>query len=260
MRLIDHLSIQVRKLENIAHPTFKDLGQRVFAEFGDLHDYLWKSPKFIEAERELELEKRQAYFPLNGDPEHDVQALRLRSLRQHLENEKLQSVFPAKVAASNLFILLSVYEFYCLLLAKEVEKMSSKKLADVRGSGLSRIHNYLSQCEIEVPSGLFHEQVRAAGLIRNILFHANGLLSFSRDKDEICRVVKSQSYVTADVRENYREMPPRQPLVQIRPGELGEELSISTVYPHVAAGFARGHLIDLCWSAGKVFPSAGNLK
>ena len=181
--------------------------------------------------------------------------LHLRFLRKQFEDRKINDVFPAKVAASNLFVLLSVYEFYCLLLAKEVEKLAPKKLAEIRGSGITRIHSYLSHCNIEVPSGLFYEQVGASILMRNILFHANGVLRLSREENEIRRVVRTQSYLPSDVRENFVEHPPEKPLVEIREGELGEELLISTGYPHVAAGFARGHLIDLCWRSSKIFRS-----
>ena len=62
MNPIDHLSIQISRLEDIGVPSFRALAHRAFAEFGDLGDFLWKSPGFIEAEREVEQEKQKNIF------------------------------------------------------------------------------------------------------------------------------------------------------------------------------------------------------
>jgi hypothetical protein len=48
---------------------FRDLGREAMDEFGDVGDYIWKLPRFIEQETAREKDKLEAYFPLTDDLE-----------------------------------------------------------------------------------------------------------------------------------------------------------------------------------------------
>jgi hypothetical protein len=57
------------------------LAHSAYSEFGDIADYVWKSPRLIEAETKLEIEKLKAYFPLSGSRDKDAQAIKFRKTR-----------------------------------------------------------------------------------------------------------------------------------------------------------------------------------
>jgi hypothetical protein len=45
----------------------KALISEVHTNFGDAGDYIWKAPRLLEAEYELERNKLDEYFPLRGN-------------------------------------------------------------------------------------------------------------------------------------------------------------------------------------------------
>jgi hypothetical protein len=224
------------------------LSLSAFDEFGDIADYIWKSPNLIESERKIELEKLNRYFPLTGDPEKDEKAKQLRRVRWRHEGRKLRGVFPYVMANGNLFTCISVFETYCLMLCKAIERRSGADLSRCKGSGVSKSFNFLSKTPIDLNQLAFREQVLIAILIRNCLFHANGILDWSRDESELRKVVARRSYLDTRSRSISSEV--QEPdEIAIMETKLGDCLVISNSYPHIVSSYLKYHLIDMCKNA-----------
>jgi hypothetical protein len=103
-------------------------------EFTNAADFVWKTPTFVELQKEIELQKSHEYFP-NDE--------RMRALRWRIESRKLKHVFPSLIASGNLFNILSLFEVYLLQLAFALEKFSQVRLCSASGQGTQRIFNYL---------------------------------------------------------------------------------------------------------------------
>jgi hypothetical protein len=167
----------------------RGLSKAAYIEFSDVLDFIWKTPKLIESETKLEIRKLQTKFPLNGDPEHDAMSEKLRRMRWVHEHHKLENVFPYLMATGNLFSSISIFETYCLMLCKVVERNGGLSLSECSGAGLARLFKFCSYAGIDLERAVFRQQVNVAIKIRNCLFHANGLLSWSRDETELRRTV-----------------------------------------------------------------------
>jgi hypothetical protein len=215
-----------------------------FEEFADLADYIWKSPNLIDSETKIELEKLDAYFPLKGDPKQDEMAERLRKMRWHHERRKLQHVFPYVMANGNLFTCISVFETYCLMVCKAIEKHAGLSFSEFRGSGISKCFNYMSSGKIDLARTAFRRQVQVAILVRNCLFHANGVLEWSRDEKELRRLIAAREYLS----DNLRVEPSHDELgqVAITASKLGSRLQISNGYAHDVCYYVQCHFVDLC--------------
>ena len=143
-------------------------------EFEGVSDYIWKDPRLIEHETELELQKLPLYFP--NDPQ-------IAALRWHRESEKLTRVFPYLIAAGNLFSVVSLFESYLLLLGGNLQNHSGIPLDSVKGQGATRLFNYFKKIIKLPPDAVpLYEQVQAAVKIRNCLAHASGMLAWSRER------------------------------------------------------------------------------
>jgi hypothetical protein len=213
-------------------------------EFADIADYIWKAPKFIESEIKIELKKLDAYFPLTGASENDDTVNLLRRMRWQHESRKLGTIFPYVMANGNLFTALSVFESYCLMLCKVLEKRSSILLSDFAGSGISRYFKFLSRLPIDLNQLAFRSEVRSAIVIRNCLFHANGMLEWSRDKDELLKIVGARTFLSKYTRSKTSEREAFD--VGIVNTDLGDQLQITNNYSHVVTNHLKFHFIDLC--------------
>jgi len=213
-------------------------------EFADIADYIWKSPRLIESETKIEIEKLKAYFPLTDDSENDETAKRLRRMRWEHEERKLHGVFPTVMANGNLFTCLSVFETYCLMLCKSIERRSNKLLSDCKGSGISKFFRFLSKVPIDLDQLAFRAEVRSAIMIRNCLFHASGMLEWSRDSEELRKIVAARAYLSEYTRARIsgREFTD----VEIVNGHLGEQLQVTNHYAHVVANYLKFHFTDMC--------------
>jgi hypothetical protein len=215
-----------------------------YEEFADIADYIWKCPNLIESETKIEIEKLKEYFPLKGDSEHDETARRFRKIRWQHEGRKLRGVFPYVMANGNLFTCISVFETHCLMLCKAIEKRSNIALFECKGLGISRCFNFLSKVPINLNRLSFRREVLSAILIRNCLFHASGILEWSRDKDELRRIVAKRTYWSDYTRSKISEQESLD--VSIVNTKLGDQLQITNEYSHVVSNYLKFQFIDLC--------------
>lgn len=158
---------------------------RAKQEFNDVGDYIWKIPRFVESEYQVELQKLSSYFPDEPD---------LAKIRWKLESRKLEATFPFMISSGNIFSLTSLFEVYMLMLAKEVDSVAKVELNKTRGQGINKVFSFLKTCNIELNKLILWPQIDAAIKIRNCLMHASGLLDWSRDEEELRRIVKSSVF------------------------------------------------------------------
>jgi len=214
-----------------------ELADAIRQEISDIGDYIWKTPRFIENEYEIEAKKLSAYFP--DDPE-------LAGLRWKRETRKLDRVFPFLNATSNLFSATSVFEVYLLRIAKEVENTSSVQLKSFRGNGIQRVFAMLKDIGVELHKIELWPQINAALTIRNCLMHASGLLDWSRDEKEIRRIIKSSNFLSKDHRQRRRNLDRECDEVVIYQFDLGDRIEISNEYAHLVCFYYRDFFVELC--------------
>ncbi len=213
------------------------LKKAAYLEFSDASDFIWKCPRLLKQEYKIEIRKLSTYFPDNP---------KLASLRWHFEGKKLRQLFPYLMATGNLFSATSLFETYLLLLAKQVEQLANVELKNTKGQGLQRIFNFLKGCGIQYNVIQLWPQVDAAIKIRNCLTHANGLLEWSRDREELCRIIKRGIFLSKDHRKKcinkngvYEE------LILVN-SDMGERIQPTNMYSWLANAYYRDYFMDLC--------------
>jgi hypothetical protein len=217
------------------------------SEFEDIADYVWKSPNLIKTETQLEIEKLRAYFPLTGSPNEDAEAIRLRKTRWFFEARRLGKVFPHVMCHGNFFTSLSVFEAYVLMLCREINKCKILSLDNYSGRGIGKYWKYLSDVPIDLKALAFHEQILAALAIRNCLLHANGVIAWLKNPDEVRQIVRERKY-WADYTRN-KVAPEDSRDVHIADGPLGEQLVISNDYAHAVLHYLSFFYVDLSKNA-----------
>jgi hypothetical protein len=235
---------------------FSRLAWNAYSEFEDVADYIWKAPRLIEHEFKLEVPKLAAYFPLTGNPEHDANSKKLRRVRWHLEGKKLNQVFPYLIATGNLFSSVALFETWNLILCKELEKMKKIKISESSGDGISRLRKFMSRAGIDFTKAPLRHQIDAIFKIRNCLFHASGLLAWSRQESELRTIVKNASYLANEVKSNKKNEKPLDEL-RIVKSPLGEQLQITNDFSHIATVYLRDHFVGLCKQAQFVCDEEG---
>lgn len=226
------------------------LRDRADRAFEHLTDYIWKTPRLIEAEEALEREKIESYFPLTErDEKANALNNRLRSLRAAQEIPKLRVSFPSFVASANLMLSASTFEHWCLALCKEIEAQGDAALTDVPGVGVHRLLKFLRRFDVDLDGSKFCKQAIAAIKIRNCLVHANGVVShMGRDRADLYRIVASHEYVSRRRFDgSERSWPPEEGHVRIVETGLGDQLVIDNEYSWVSScyfHFGFGDLLD----------------
>lgn len=229
-----------RLFPSLEVPEIERLRDQAYLEFTDVSDFIWKAPRLIDSERNLEARKLDAYFPHDG--EH-------RQRRKEIGQRKLDSVFPYMLATGNLFSLLSLFESYLLLLAEEIQKINSCQLSEVKGQGVSKLFTYFKACGILPGAQPLHEQVVAALKIRNCLMHASGMLSWSREASELRKIEKTMSFLSNEHRQRRKQIQDPQPLVTLIQSGLGDRIVVQIMYCHVLCGYLSQYFTSLCESA-----------
>lgn len=213
------------------------LARQSHCEFNDVGDYVWKSPKLIRHETDLELGKLKR-FPSNKRY--------LASLRWRGEAKKLEVLFPSLISVGNLFNAASLFERYLLLLASLLQDRSGKRIEPAKGQGLTKLFNYFKECGLPGGSVPLYEQVQAAARFRNCLVHAGGILAWSRDAKEIKRIQSNCSYLSPSDRKRSKQHASTLDKVTIADSELGECLKISNDYSFVVVFYFRDYFLALC--------------
>ena len=219
------------------------LRKRVYSEFSDAADYVWKSPRLLDHERQLERDKLDAYFP---DAHESTEASALRDLRWVLEKDKIDNVFPYLIAVGNFVSLVSLFETYCLRLSAETHAIEGTPLPRRLPSGLTGLFELMSARGVNPAALSLHEQVLAAIEIRNCLMHASGLLNWSRGEQRLRAICAQGTHLAPEHRENWRTSEYLRELLIIAPTPLGDRVMINNYYAHLVSGYFRDYVCDLC--------------
>ena len=229
---------------------YKALINEVHTSFSDAGDYIWKAPRLIEAEYELERKKLDEYFPLTGNAANDADAVRCRVWRWAFQELRLARAFPSLMANGNLFLAVSLYEFYFFKLVKLMESKDAYSLSACRGQGLSRFFDFLKNNEIDYKRVKHYDQAGAAVAIRNCLYHANGLLAWSREESRLRHMIQTVSYLPKETKQRQQKLGMPFDDVSIQKSELGDCLQIKNDYSFSACAYLRDHLVGMCVLAG----------
>ena len=227
----------------------RGLAARAYREFNDAADFVWKTPEFIEEQTRLELQKLRDYFPMTGDKDEDARRLEMRDYRWTHEERKLKRTFPYLLASGNLFTAISLFETYCLMLCKELEQATGIMIAGVTGNGLGRLREHMSLAGINSDLAPFKSEVSAAIRIRNCLFHASGILGWSREEAELRRIVSSASFLSPEHRSHRRNLEESADEVAIVSGPLGDRIQINNMYSFLVLYYLRDNFVGLYQSS-----------
>ncbi|MBS1159071.1 MAG: hypothetical protein H6R15_1490 [Proteobacteria bacterium] len=224
-----------------------ELAGRAQREFDDVSDFIWKAPRLIEHERELELSKLDSYF--SNHPE-------LQKRRWELESHKLDHTFPYLIAVGNLFSTVSLFESYLLLLAGELQPHVTIQLRDVKGQGVSRLFKFFRLVGMYPEQVPLHEQIQAAIKIRNCLTHASGMLAWSRENDDLRKIQSTGAYLSPEHRKMRRDRGRQFDEILVSDSVLGDRLVVDNLYCHVLCSYIHTYYSALCEVAKTVSASS----
>jgi hypothetical protein len=94
----------------------------------------------------------------------------------------------------NFFTGLSVFEAYVLMRCRAIEDCEILSLKNYGGRSIGKYWKYLSEVPIDLKALAFHEQVLAALALRNCLLHANGVLEWLKNPEEVRQIVRERKY------------------------------------------------------------------
>ncbi len=233
-------------LSSQLHLLLGELEWKAVTDFDDVSDYVYKSPRLLTHEKNLERRKLAVYFPEVGiDAE----------IRSHYESVKLNETFPRLIAMGNLFLVLSVFENYVFDLLKLLQDHNPvvPKLSLSRG-----VAEHLKATKAygaEPYEAKYYEQVLTAISIRNCLMHAKGLLASSRQADALRTRISHCKFLSSDLkkRRSEREGPSARSEVTIEGTGVGERLVVTNDYAHLACHYLGEYFCALC---GTLNPNA----
>jgi hypothetical protein len=234
---------------------FRDLGREAMDEFGDVGDYIWKLPRFIEQETAREKDKLEAYVPLTDDLEANKKVIYWRKQRWDHESKKLLQLFPNLIATGNLYSCLAIFEAYCLRLSRLIERRSNLLVKDAKGRGVSKIFSFFKSAGIHHFDLAFVHQVEAALMVRNCLIHAEGLLSWDKDEKSLRRIINKGVFLSPNHQARRKKLNDVPDEVIIVSDEIGERVKISNDYPFVVMTYARGYLLSALQEAHQIYAS-----
>lgn len=223
------------------------LAEQAEWEFSAIGDYVWKAPRLIDLEKEREKKKLECF------PEHMAEA---REFRRNFEFYRLENTFPYLIAMGNLFSVFSMFETYLMLLVGKVQERTSVSISGVSGNGVNRVFGYLRRLGIRPEESPIFEQISAAIKIRNCMHHANGMLDWSRDADELVRIQKAAIYLTREDRATRKEAGGEFDEVKIVNSVFGRRLAVKNDYCHLLTAYLRWYFIGLCSAAAEKLTEA----
>jgi len=220
----------------------KQLSRQAYFEFNSVADYVWKNPRFIENEINIEKEKLKLYFPDDK---------KMAKLRWRSESRSLTRVFPYLMAVGNLFSTASLFESYILLLGEALDRHDGIPINTVRGRGTARLFEHLKAHGLTPSSIPLSDQIQAGIKIRNCLVHAMGVLSRSQDAKELRRVVSSGTYLSREHREQRKKLGVISDEIIVAATPHGDRIQISNDYCYILVCYFRDYLVDVCSEGSK---------
>ena len=225
------------------------IASNVSWEFNQISDYIWKSPRLLDQETKLEIQKIAEYFPDDK---------KLAELRWQRESRKIDKVFPYLIALGNMFSVMSTFESYLLIISNELEKDTGVKVNSVSGSGINRLFSYFRCINIDIERIILFHQIDAAIKVRNCLSHANGILSWSRDETELRRIQRSGTYLSHEHRLRRKKMNGIYSEIIIVSSAFGDRIQIENKYAFILTSYLRDYLSGLCQSSTLLSSNADN--
>jgi hypothetical protein len=221
------------------HVLLGELEWSAFSELNDVSDYIYKSPKLLTHEKDLERRKLAAYFPQGG-----ITA----DIRNHYESVKLNETFPRLIAMGNLFLVLSVFENYVFNLLRILQDQNPTVPKPEMSRGVADHLKATKAYGAEPYDAKYYEQVLTAISIRNCLMHAKGLLAAFRQADALRTRISHCKFLSSDLRKrrSERERSSVRDEVTIEGTGLGEQLVITNDYAHLACSYMRDYFCALC--------------
>lgn len=230
--------------------TYQGRQVEVYHHFTNLADYIWKLPRLLDSEIEIEKGKLQEYFPLTGDPAEREAVMARRRWRFFHEFGKLLIEFPDFMGSSSFVMVLSRFEYFLLQICKDHEAATGISLAGFeRGKrGTERLLKFISAASPEVDPDEKLEQVRNAQTLRNCLVHANGVVTLSTEPAKIRNILKQKLYYPKGLRkEKDDDKFEHHPKLKSTP--LGERVVIPVLHAHWMCYAVREVLMSLCVEA-----------
>lgn len=213
------------------------LARRADREFGDLLDYIWKTPRFIESELKDEIEKLKNYTPQG------------RQLRAALELPKLIRSFPRFMGVSNMLMATSLFEHYLSELSTDIQKIYEFPLPR-RGTGSRGLLQSLRPACGDVEGLLEYHLIDAALLIRNTLIHNAGSLDRSRQSERLISIIEAQSYVRKPLDGRSRGEGENSPEIRIESYGVSRRIVVPNMYAWLVTAYYRDFFVRLCAAAG----------
>jgi hypothetical protein len=152
------------------------------------------------------------------------------------------------ITLGNLFLALSVFENYVLLLLKILQEQNATVPKHGSGQGIAALLKATKTYGAQPYDAKYYEQVDVAISIRNCLMHAKGLLAAFGKADILKTQVSQCKFLCSEIRKKCAESEysSSRNLVTIEDTELGDQLVITNEYSHRVCFYLREYFCALC--------------
>lgn len=227
--------------------TFSGIRAGIYQEMGDLADYIWKIPRFLEAEEQLEKDKLWQYYPKQSDPEKEKEAHFWRLLRAAHEFPKIDIKFPNYLGTSSLFLATSIYESFLYDICQEIEHRTGEQ---GYAGGITRMMQFLKAQGMNPTANQYYEQVDAAVALRNCLFHADGRLALSREATKIRHIAAKRTFIDKERRKKVYDGDHE----EVRIDPHSDRVRVNNYFAFRACGYYKRFLLGLteAWEVSAV--------
>lgn len=224
--------------------TFSGIRAVIHQEMADLADYIWKIPRFLETEEQIEKEKLWQYFPRQSDPEKEKETEFYRLLRLSHEFPKIDVKFPSYLGTSSLFLATSVYESFLYDICQEIEKRTGEQGYT---GGITRMMQFLKHQGMNPAANPYYEQTDAAVTLRNCLFHADGRLALSREAAKVRHIVTKRTFIEKERRNRIHDDDHE----EVRIDPHADRVRVNNYFAFRACGYYKRFLLGLtaAWEA-----------
>lgn len=213
------------------------LAWQISSEMEDIADYIWKSPRLLEHETRIELEKVVDMAAAGS---------RVAGWRWSIERKKLTETFPHLIAVANLYMAVSACESHVL----RILRLLRNHRPAVNSAGSAGFNKHLAACRdfgILPEKSPYYPQVLAIVEVRNCLMHANGILDASKKRTQIKAIVSERMYVDSELRRYWKKNGIlSKDNIWIEETEYGDKLDIDNLFSYHCTYFLREFAIGLC--------------
>lgn len=235
--------------QNRPSSRYRGMAFAAIAEFDALLDYIFKTPRFLQAEEALERKKLDAYFPSSDMSERNQFSRRARA---GSEFGKIFFKFPVFLTTSNLLIATSLLEHHLVQLVEE----HSRQLGVEVGAhvGVAKAIRNISAWVPEFKNNMLLEPVDSAIKIRNRLVHDGGRLTNTARCDEVRSIVLRKTHISAFHRQRWVEQGFGDEMVFIASLNGCDWIRMDKDYAFHATAYFRDFYLSACMALDPVDP------